>query len=84
MMNEELKKMECTPYPSKANFVFFSTPYDASVIGELLLQRGIIVRPCGGWGYKHHIRVSIGTTEQNQVFLSKIKEVLEILEKEKK
>lgn len=76
-MNDELEKMGCKTYPSQANFVFFSTPYSAAEIGEQLLRRGVIVRPCGGWGYDKHIRVSIGTTEQNQTFLKEIKEVLD-------
>jgi len=82
MMNDELIVMGCTPFPSRANFIFFSTPYKASEIGEMLLKRGIIVRPCNGWGYNHHLRVSIGTTVQNQVFLTEIKAILTVLAKE--
>lgn len=44
-------------------------------MAELLLRRGVIVRPCGGWGYPNHMRVSIGTTEQNDAFLSAIRDV---------
>lgn len=82
MMNKELEKMGCTPYTSHANFIFFRTPFEASVIGELLLRKGLIVRPCSGWGYHNHLRVSIGTTEQNQVFLKEMKEILSSLKKE--
>lgn len=78
-LNEELTKLGCKCYPSYANFVFFETPYSASEIGEKLLQKGIIVRPCGGWGYEKHLRVSIGTTEQNKEFLQGIKEVLQTM-----
>lgn len=78
-MIEELKKMGYTPTSSKANFVFFRTPYNGAEVSELLLQRGILVRPCNGWGYNYHLRVTIGTTEQNKVFLKEIKKVLEIL-----
>lgn len=65
--------MGCTVFPSQANFVFFSTPYDAAELGEKLLRKGVIVRPCGGWGYDKHLRVSIGTTEQNKKFLKELK-----------
>ncbi|AZI16303.1 histidinol-phosphate transaminase [Bifidobacterium breve] len=74
-MNAELAAMGCTPVKSHANFVFFEMPYDASQVAELLLRRGVIVRPCGGWGYPNHMRVSIGTTEQNDAFLSAIRDV---------
>lgn len=78
-MSEELEIMGCTPFPSRGNFVFFCTPYPATEVSELLLQRGIIIRPCNGWGYNYHVRVTIGTTEQNEVFLRELKKVLEIL-----
>lgn len=80
-LNEELTKLGCVCSPSQANFVFFSTPYLASDVAELLLQKGVIVRPCGGWGYDKHIRVSVGTHEQNEIFLEKLKEALEELAK---
>lgn len=81
MLNEELTKLGCECFPSQANFVFFSTPYDAGEIAEMLLRVGVIVRPCGGWGYNKHLRVSIGTTEQNKIFLEEFKKVLETLSK---
>ena len=81
MLNEELTKLGCECFPSQANFVFFSTPYDAGEIAEMLLKVGVIVRPCGGWGYNRHLRVSIGTTEQNKIFLEEFKKVLETLSK---
>lgn len=80
-LNEELTKLGCDCFDSQANFVFFSTPYDASEVAELLLRKGVIVRPCGGWGYTKHIRVSVGTHEQNEIFLEKFKETLEELSK---
>lgn len=79
-MNCELEKMGCKVFQSYANFVFFSTPYPASELGELLLRKGIIVRPCGGWGYTQHIRVTVGTTEQNEQFLREMKAVLDTYE----
>ena len=81
MLNEELTKLGCECFPSQANFVFFSTPYDAGEIAEMLLRVGVIVRPCGGWGYNKHLRVSINTTEQNKIFLEEFKKVLETLSK---
>lgn len=75
-LNEQLTEMGCKVFPSQANFVFFETPYDAAELGEKLLRKGIIVRPCGGWGYDRHLRVSIGTTEQNKQFLAALKEAM--------
>lgn len=79
MMNKKLTEMGCECYPSQANFVFFSTPYNADDVAELLLRKGIIVRPCGGWGYDKHIRISIGTTEQNKEVLKELEEAFRTL-----
>lgn len=76
-INETLDKMGCTSYESHCNFVFFETPYQASDVCERLLKRGVIVRSCNGWGYDKHIRMSIGTKEENETFLMELKNVLE-------
>lgn len=81
-MNDVLSTMGCKPVRSNANFVFFEMPYEASEVAERLLRRGVIVRPCGGWGYPRHMRVSIGTTEQNEEFLAQIKAVFDELSAE--
>jgi len=81
-INQELADMGCTFYPSYANFVFFSTPYKAAKVSELLLRSGVIIRPCGGWGYVNHIRMTVGTTAENDVFLKEMKRALEKLKAE--
>lgn len=55
--------------PSKANFLFFDTGSDASVVSERLLQHGVIVKPWKQDGYRNFIRVSIGSPEENDHFL---------------
>ncbi len=75
-LNKALIKMGCTPTPSAGNFVFFRMRQDAMEISDILMHRGVIVRPCNGWGYPQHLRVSVGTTEQNQSFLRELQAVL--------
>jgi histidinol-phosphate aminotransferase len=77
-----LQAMGLNPIRSSGNFIFFSTPYPAAKVSELLLYRGILARPCNGWGYDHHLRVTVGTTEQNKVFLTELRSVLEFLSKQ--
>ena len=36
---------------------------------DALLRRGIIVRPVGNYGLPEHLRVTLGTPEQNDRFL---------------
>ncbi len=49
---------------------------NAMEISDILMHRGVIVRPCNGWGYPQHLRVSVGTTEQNQTFLKELQAAL--------
>lgn len=54
---------------SHANFIFVDTKLQVSELYPQLLQKGIIVRPCGPWGYPTSIRVTIGTMEENETFI---------------
>ena len=62
--------------PSHTNFVFVTFQTDAGEISEKLLRKGVIVRPCGGWGFGCSLRVTIGTPEQNDFFLEALRGVL--------
>ncbi|HDQ93269.1 MAG TPA: histidinol-phosphate transaminase [Synergistetes bacterium] len=65
-----LEKMGLSVVPSHTNFVFFETPFPADAVAEDLLEQGVIVRPCGGWGYERAIRVTVGTGDENAAFLA--------------
>jgi len=59
-----------------ANFMFVDVKQDALDITESLLQRGLIVRPCTPWGLKTHLRITVGTPEQNDHLIQAIKELM--------
>ena len=61
---------------SEANFVFIKLPMLADEIFITLFQRGIIIRPLTSFGFPDCIRVSIGTKEQNEAFLTALAEAL--------
>ena len=56
--------------PSRGNFITLRVG-KANEIFRRLLKRGVIVRPVGG-GYQlpEHLRVTIGTEQENERFLS--------------
>jgi len=70
----ELKRLGLDPVASQTNFVLVDVKQDADALFERLLRRGVIVRPASGWGLKRHIRVTVGTLEQNQRFLATLSE----------
>jgi histidinol-phosphate aminotransferase len=61
--------------PTAANFLYCDVREDSSAFAQRLRGEGVSVRPLGGWGAPNSIRVSIGTPEQNQVFLSAARKV---------
>ena len=69
LLTGELTRLGCEVVPGQANFVFVDVHRHAAGLYEPLLRRGVIVRPAGGWGYPTHLRVTVGTPEQNVRFL---------------
>jgi len=56
--------------PSHANFITLKVGKGAEVY-KRLLRRGVIVRPIGGgYGLPEHLRVTVGTPEENERFLA--------------
>ena len=55
--------------PSQANFLTLKVGKNASALNQSLLQHGVIVRPVAGDGLPQHLRVSVGTSAENQVFI---------------
>ena len=74
-----LSELGCAVRPSHANFLLFrpgdGAP-DARTCFEALLRRGIIIRPLGSYQLPDHLRVSIGTEQENNAFLAALEDVL--------
>jgi len=64
--------------PSESNFVLFSTgDHDAHAVWEGLVARSVLVRDLSGWPrLAGHLRVTIGTPEENDAFLAALAEVV--------
>jgi histidinol-phosphate aminotransferase len=55
--------------PTSANFLFCDVGMDAAVFAKELQEEGVAVRPLRHWGAPTSIRVTIGTPEQNDMFM---------------
>lgn len=62
--------------PSVGNFICFEVPGRAMEIYQGLLSKGVIVRPVANYEMPDHLRVSIGTQQENQRFLLELKGLL--------
>ena len=71
----ELSKIGVETVPSGANFILVKTGNGREVFLELQ-KRKVIVRPMDPYGLPDHIRITIGTPEQNQIMLDALKNVL--------
>jgi histidinol-phosphate aminotransferase len=76
-LESELDRLGLECAPTQANFLMFRVPGEARVVFEALLDRGVIVRPLGGYGYPDRLRVSVGRPEENGRFVQALREVLE-------
>lgn len=66
-------------WPTQANFLLFRPPFAAKEISEMLLQRGIIVRPMTAFYLPDHLRVSVGLPAENERFIAVLNDVLDLL-----
>src|SRR6266480_2454886 len=75
-LSEDLAKMGFRPVPSEANFIFIVVGSEAQALSDDLLQMGVIVRPLGWMGFPEAIRISVGTSEENDKCLSAMARVI--------
>jgi predicted RNase H-like HicB family nuclease len=64
------------PFPSQANFILFRTPLPAREVYDGLLKRGLLLRSVEGPALERCLRVSVGTAEENKLFIEKLCEIL--------
>ena len=66
----KLGEMGYRPIPTFTNFIYFDVGEDAAALSKRIQSEGVIVRPLGPWGIPTAIRVTIGTPEQNELFIA--------------
>lgn len=78
VLTEGLSKLGYRVVPTSANFLYCDVGEEASGVAGRLRAEGISVRPLGAWGAPTCIRVTVGTPEQNQLFLSAMRKIVEL------
>lgn len=69
---DALRGLGFTPIPSDSNFILFGHFEDPAASWQSYLDKGVLIREIGIEG---HLRVSIGTPEENDAFLEATKEI---------
>ena len=76
LLAAQLRALGVTMAPSAANFLFLNLQRPNGPVAEGLLARGVIVKPWKERGYENFIRVSIGSAEDNALFLQAFTDVM--------
>ena len=75
---DALERMQVEVWPSDANFVLFRPrARDGHEVWQDLVDRSVLVRDCSGWkGLDGCLRVTVGTTEEDDRFLTALRDAL--------
>ncbi|MEE4240563.1 MAG: histidinol-phosphate transaminase [Desulfopila sp.] len=76
-VSEELRRRGFQVADSAANFVFLDAGRDSRTVAEELLQQGVIVKPWTASGYETFLRVTIGSQDDNNLFLNALRHPME-------
>ena len=74
-LEREFARLGLSYVPSQANFVLVRVG-DGGAVCEALLRQGVIVRPVAGYGFPEHVRVTVGTSDENQRFVAALERSL--------
>lgn len=69
---DELLRRGYRALPSQTNFVLVDLGRDAGELQDRLFERGVIVRPMGGYGLGKTLRISVGTRAENERLLASL------------
>ncbi|MBJ9988510.1 histidinol-phosphate transaminase [Paenibacillus favisporus] len=74
-LQAEFDRLSLDYFPAHGNFIMVNVRKPAVEMFQSLLQKGIIVR--AGFGkYPNHVRVTVGSEEQNKAFIHALEQVL--------
>jgi histidinol-phosphate aminotransferase len=72
----QFKKLGLPFVPSHGNFILVRVGKGQEVFKQLLSQ-GVIVRPMGGYKFPEHVRVTVGTMDENRRFIEALQKVIQ-------
>lgn len=76
LMKAAFDRMGLASFPAYGNFIMVDTGRPAQEVFDALLRKGIIVR-AGHRGYPNHIRITVGSPQQNEAVIRALEDVLQ-------
>jgi len=74
---QEISRLGCRVVPTWANFLCCDLGQEAEAVARELRGEGVVVLPLRAWGAPTSLRITVGTSEQNRIFLGAFRKVLE-------
>ncbi|MBI4553413.1 MAG: aminotransferase class I/II-fold pyridoxal phosphate-dependent enzyme [Candidatus Latescibacteria bacterium] len=75
-LSRELKALNLSYTPSEANFIVVDVKDPKALVEQLAKQKVFVRNAEAMWKVTNHIRVSIGTMEENEVFINALRQAL--------
>jgi len=75
-LQKEFKRLGLPFVPSHGNFILVRVGKGQQVFTQLL-RLGVIVRPMGGYKFPEHVRVTVGTMDENRKFIEVLEKVIQ-------
>lgn len=75
-VQQQFARMNLDSFPAHGNFIMVDVGFSAIEVFNALLRRGIITR-AGHSKYPQHIRITIGSQEENKAMIRALEEALE-------
>ena len=78
IIENNLKQMSVNFIKSSTNFItlIFESDFQALTFTKLMLQNGIIVRHLDSFGLAECVRVTVGTSEENKVYIKILQKII--------
>ena len=76
-LQARLDEMGVSYTPSVANFILVDVGVEGKVVSNALLRKGVIVRSMEGYGLPTHIRITVGTAQENARAIKALTEALD-------
>ena len=78
IIENNLKQMNVNFIKSSTNFItlIFESDFQALTFTKLMLQNGIIVRHLDSFGLAECVRVTVGTSEENKVYIKILQKII--------
>ena len=74
-LGREFAKLGLEFVPSHGNFILVRVGKGQEVFQQLL-SRGVIVRPMGGYQFPEHVRVTVGTMDENRKLIATLQKII--------